>query len=296
MNQISSKAIYNERIHLAIDYISTHLAEEINLEKLSSIACFSPYHFHRVFKAITDETPHDYIERVRLERAANKLFLHPNKSVTEIAEECGYSSVSLFSRSFKKHYSISPRHFFRKHVHDFHSQNNIQEADKPRGVNNDLSSIKITQLPDYYIIYVETLDGYRSGIPHSWNRLGKYASVHGLFTSETLFIGLPFDNPGITPLKKCRYRACITVSEEYCSNVRDVKRSVIRGGRYAIYHFRGSREEISDGYAFLYGEWLPQSGFIPDDKPLLEIYPPELHSDTYFEILEYDIALPVNPL
>ena len=56
------------------------------------------------------------------------------------------------------------------------------------------------------------------------------------------------------------------------------------------------KKDISDAYAFMYGGWLPQSGYMPDEKPLLEIYPPELHTECHTGLLEYEIALPVIPL
>jgi len=104
----SSLETYNERIHQVVDYISEHLSDELTLEDLASVACFSSFHFHRIFTFTTGETPHDFIERLRLEKAANKLCTMPNKSVSDIAAECGYNSISSFSRAFKKYHKISP--------------------------------------------------------------------------------------------------------------------------------------------------------------------------------------------
>ena len=65
---------------------------------------------------------------------------------------------------------------------------------------------------------------------------------------------------------------------------------------YAIYHFKGRREDITSAYALMYGAWLLQSGYIPDEKPSLEIYPLTMMSDRVQDTLEYDIALPVVPM
>jgi len=61
---------YEKRVNTVIDYIREHLSGELSLAELARVAAFSPFHFHRVFKALTDETlfrrPH---EPARSERA-----------------------------------------------------------------------------------------------------------------------------------------------------------------------------------------------------------------------------------
>lgn len=291
---VYSQQLYTEKIHRAIDYITGHLSEEITLEQLSNEACFSPFHFHRIFTAHIGETPRDFIERIKLERAANNLFLRPHKTISEIAIECGFSSASTFTRAFKKYYTIPPREFIEKHIHDFHSLNVYH----PRSLNAIKVShyIKIERLPAVHVAYHQTLNGYATGIPKSWNKLLSIATFKGLINDETRFIGVPYDNPGITPKEKCRYRACISVDQDISITRGEVKTTDLEGGNYAIFHFKGKRENISDAYGYIYGDWLPQSGYIPDNIPLLELYPPALHTQCYTELLEYDIALPVTLL
>jgi len=60
-----------------LDYIEKNLSEKLTLEKLAGIANFSAYHFHRLFKAFVGETLFQFIQRVRLERAADVLVNHP---------------------------------------------------------------------------------------------------------------------------------------------------------------------------------------------------------------------------
>jgi AraC family transcriptional regulator len=296
MNKTSSRQAYSERIHLVIDYISEHLSEDISLEKLAAVACFSPFHFHRIFSAFTGETPREYMERVKLEKAANRLCLMPHKSVSEIAFECGYTSASSFSRSFKKHHGISPSVFLEKHRENFHSLNVWAEKKPPIYQAEDFATVRIRNLPPLHVAYLQTLNGYSDGIPKSWKQLLRYMKRHDLMEPDAWYVGMPFDNPGITPQAKCRYRACLSINHSFVQTKGEIKTADLEGGKYAMYPFKGRREDISDAYAFLYGGWLPQSGYIPDEKPLLEIYPPELHQVHYTEILEYEIALPVIPL
>jgi AraC-like DNA-binding protein len=93
---------YRNCLHRVLDYINDNLAEELHLESLADVAGFSPFHFHRIFSSMIGESPREYIERLRLERSANFLFMHPEKTITNIALECGFSSHAAFARSFKK--------------------------------------------------------------------------------------------------------------------------------------------------------------------------------------------------
>ncbi|HNW52327.1 MAG TPA: GyrI-like domain-containing protein, partial [Prolixibacteraceae bacterium] len=63
-----------------------------------------------------------------------------------------------------------------------------------------------------------------------------------------------------------------------------------------IFHFKGGRSDINKVYSFIYGEWLIQSGYIPDDKPTIEFYPPEMYLTCSNDVPEYTIALPVTIL
>jgi len=291
-----SQKEYTERIHQAIDYINKHLSEEINLDILADAVCFSPFHFHRIFSAIMGETPRDLIERLRLERAANYLFTRPNDSVTDIAFNCGFSAISSFSRAFKKHFGISPSEYFKKHKEDFHSLYISENRRKINRNKKNVSKVEIKFLPPMHIAYCESLDGYGKGIMHSWMNLNRYADARDLIKSDTIHLGLPLDNPSITPIHKCRYRACIVVPNELVLKRGEIRTDDIEGGKYAVYHFKGKVSDISSAYETFYGTWLPNSGYIPSDRLLIEIYPHGLHRNFHSATFEYDIAMPIEPL
>ena len=64
---------YQERILRVMTHVQMHLDESLDLEELARVACFSSFHFHRVFAAMTGETIADHVRRLRLERAALEL-------------------------------------------------------------------------------------------------------------------------------------------------------------------------------------------------------------------------------
>src|SRR6266436_152113 len=95
---------YHDRVNRVLDYIGEHLDGELSLTRLSGIACFSPFHFHRIFQSVTGETLNSHVRRVRLERAAVLMKASPQKRVTDIALETGFGGTAEFSRAFKNQF------------------------------------------------------------------------------------------------------------------------------------------------------------------------------------------------
>lgn len=291
-----SEIEYQKRINNVKDYIQAHLSETINLESMAIKAYFSPFHFHRIFVAITGETPNNYITRLRLEKAANMLFVQLNATITDIAFKCGFSSLAVFSRSFKNHFGISASSFAEKHIGDYHSLNRPQQKAVYIKEQFDFSKITIKKLPALNLVCARTSNGYGRGIVKLWEKVIKFSSFNDLIKEDTKYIGIPFDNPGITPENKCRYSACISVPDEFEYNGAEISTLKIEEGKYAIYHFLGKEEGISEAYSYIYGKWLPESGYVHHKDYILELYPRQqgIASDT--TIFEYDIALPVKQL
>ena len=97
---------YLGRIERVIDHVYAHFGEELGVDELADVAAFSRFHFHRVFASVVGETVSDFVKRVRLERAAARLVDHPEESVTEVAMATGFSSPSVFARSFKERFGV----------------------------------------------------------------------------------------------------------------------------------------------------------------------------------------------
>ena len=90
-----------ERLLPILVYIQTHLEEELSLETPATRAALSPFHFHRLFRGTIGETLKQYIQRLRLERAAYQLKIH-KASIIDIAFGLGYHSHETFSRAFRR--------------------------------------------------------------------------------------------------------------------------------------------------------------------------------------------------
>ena len=73
------------------------------------MAGFSPFHFHRLFKSLAGETLNDYVQRARLEKAANLLVSRPNdRGILAVGVACGFSGGAVFSRAFRTRFGLSP--------------------------------------------------------------------------------------------------------------------------------------------------------------------------------------------
>jgi len=101
---------YKGRILRVLAHIQEHLDEPLELEALARVACFSSFHFHRIFAAMTGETIADHVRRLRLERAATEL-RSGGKPVIQVALDASYEAHEAFTRAFKAAYKVSPAEF-----------------------------------------------------------------------------------------------------------------------------------------------------------------------------------------
>ena len=101
--------LYN-RLLRGKDFLDSFHAEELQLKEVARIACVSPYHFHRLFREVFGETPNQYLQRKRLERA-RELLASTERGVTEISLDVGFESSTSFSALFRRTYGFSPREY-----------------------------------------------------------------------------------------------------------------------------------------------------------------------------------------
>lgn len=103
------------QIKPAITYMETNMAEKITLEELSEVTHLSTIHFSRVFKAVSGFSPMDFLNQMRVRKAA-QLLLKTDKTIMEIAMDTGFNDGNYFSRFFKKCLSVTPSEFRKKYI------------------------------------------------------------------------------------------------------------------------------------------------------------------------------------
>jgi AraC family transcriptional regulator len=94
------------RLEIAREYLHGNATRQISLEDIAREACISRYHLHRIFKRVFQQTPHSYLTALRLARARS--LLEHGSTVTDVALDVGFHSVSAFSRIFHARYGCPP--------------------------------------------------------------------------------------------------------------------------------------------------------------------------------------------
>lgn len=299
---------YISRINKVMDYIEANLEEEMTLEGLAGVACFSKYHFSRIFHAMTGESLFQFINRVRLEKAAMFLISDPGKSVTDIAFQCGFSDISVFSRNFKTNFKMSPAEFRKNKFSNNHqmlskhSQRNERvipyycsetQQLKWRSSMKLNQSIEVKTLPDMTVAYVRYTGPYKGDstlFEGLFSKLFGWAGPKGLIGDpDQKTIIIYHDDPEITEDLKLRTSVCVTVPPDTKVDG-EIGKMKIDGGLYAIGRFKVKGDEFQQAWDMMCGKWLPESAYLPDDKPCFEMYPEEMKDGIH----TVDICVPVK--
>jgi AraC family transcriptional regulator len=311
-------AEYRARINRVIDYIEANIGRELSLRELAGVAHFSPFHFHRLFSAMVGETLSGFIQRIRLEKAAAKLATDPQKSITEVAFEYGFSSSSVFARAFKDSFGMSASQWRSKigkaesklsqavsklrqdfEVEPFYTQSiNKQEWRVTMKETNLKANVEVKDMPEVPVVYVRHIGPYKGDqelFASLFNKLMTWAGPRGLLRfPETKLLVIYHDDPEITDESRLRIDACITVPAD--TKVEgEIGKSTIPAGKYAIAHFEITPDQYQDAWNAVYGGWLPTSGYQPADGPCYELYlnDPKDHPEGKHIV---DIYAPVKPL
>jgi len=271
---------YVGRINRVIDYVRENLAGDLRLESLAQVARFSPFHFHRVFKSIIGETLNDYIRRLRAQRAAGQLIHNPTLSITQIAVGCGYSSPSAFAREFRQRFGVSASQFraggqeslvrLRREMEEQGAEF-VNPLDKGTIRTEMEIEIDVRELEPMHVAYVRHVGPYQE-IGAAFERLMRWAGPRRrLWTPNTRILGVYHDNPDITPVEHLRAEACITVPEGTKTRG-DISPLTIPGGTFAVAHVEIDETQYGEAWDRLICDWLPQSGYQPDERMCFEMY------------------------
>lgn len=107
---ISKQKEYIDKFMNICNYINVHCTEDLSLDKMAALAGYSKYHFTRLFKQFTNISFYKYINLKRI-AIAEKLLVDSNISVTDVALQSGFTSLSAFIRMFKLVNNCTPSDF-----------------------------------------------------------------------------------------------------------------------------------------------------------------------------------------
>ena len=269
----STEQDYQQRIVRTLVFIEEHLDDALELEQVAGVACFSEFHFHRIFRGLVGESLKAYVRRLRLERAARDL-KRLDQPITDLAFNAGFESHEAFTRAFSEMFGAPPSAYRAAHRPPPLSPSGAHFEDT-LGYHlplpaSQLPAVELKDLPAMRLLFTRHVGPYAE-VGRAWGRLMSFAGMRGLFSADMKMIGLVRDDPEITQAEKVRYDACITVggSVEAQGEFGVVE---FAPSRYAVTAHRGPYEGMDTTYRQLYGGWLPSSGYEPADAPAFEQY------------------------
>jgi AraC family transcriptional regulator len=253
---------YGERIGRAGEFIRSNLDQPIDLDRLAGMACFSPWHFHRIYRAVTGETVAETYRRHRLHRAAIEL-TRGEKPVAAVARRAGFSAAAPFIRAFSAAYGTTPGEFRRQ-------RRPLGPTLVPQQETIPMSNVEIVESPEIILAALPHRGDYNK-IGSAFERLGALAGPRQLFGPEARMIGVYFDDPDV--VAQSDLRSCAGISVAPAQQIEaPLERVVIKGGTYARSVHKGPYVDLHAFYQKLFRHWMPTSGREPGDGPCFEDY------------------------
>jgi len=269
---------YQKRINKALAFIDRNLDSELSLSKISKIAFYSPYHFHRLFKAACGETVTEYITRKRIEKAASILINDKRAVISEIYAKFGFNSNSTFTKTFKKFYGVSPSKFKKLNLNEYSKISKIESKNGQKypvfeeyicNINQHLkwinmnANIQVKNMPLMKLAYVSHSGSFKS-IGKAYQKIINWGEVNNIITSENFEkITIYHDNPKISTITKTRTSACIIVEDEKMVNG-DIHYMTNSSGNCVVGRFEIAFSEFEKAWDGVF-VWLTEKGYEVDD-------------------------------
>lgn len=290
-NPESFRKEYLARIHRAQDWIERHLGEDLALEEIAREACFSPFHFHRIFTTVTGESLYQFILRLRVERAAAQLCQNEDVPVSQIALDLGFSSASTFARAFQAQFGLSASEFRKKCKADSKQWKDsefgnaylvqtVESTETRKKIMNAMPHVRPTLLEVRalsattvaYVRHIGPYAGDNDLFKRLFGQIYAWAGPRGFLQRPgTEMLCVYHDNPEITEDDKLRLSVGITVPVGTATQA-PLATMEIGAGKYVCARFELLNHEYPAAWGYVMGEWMPASGYQPDDRPCYEAY------------------------
>src|SRR5215471_4657419 len=282
---------YAQRINRVIDYLR---------ENLAKVACFSEFHFHRIFSAVSGETLNNFTNRLRLEKAA-RLLRYSDQSLTAIALDCGFSSSATFSRAFRQVYDTSPRQF-RKSGGEIKKSKICKELFSGQEYLLPMSAeekraafpVRLIDVPERQVAYIRVTKAFEMDrVLAALKTMIEWAKSQDIFSQGTLF-GMSQDDPHVTPKHLYRNEVCLASSSPF-ECMEGMSKLKMPAMRYAATRVSGDIRKVTTATDYLFRGWLINSDYEPEHAPGLEVFL-DKEKATDWSHFELDLCIPVRKL
>ncbi len=278
----TTHAIYIQRINEIFRYIDEHLSEDLPLAKVAEIAHYSPYHFHRIFKYLTSEPLHAYVNRRRLEKSALDL-RHKNITITEMAYKYGFGDITSYSRAFKRHFGVSPTNYKSRYrnkvgkkcqVDSKYSQSSTEYQQYLCIIDQLIqwiqmnAKIDIKELPPMHLAY-STCIGVKN-IEQAFHSILKWTNANGLMEETTRFVRIFHDSFKVTAPEKVRMSAGVLLSGPAVTEG-VISQTTLAGGKCIVGRFEIEPKDFEKAWTGLF-IWMSEQGYLKAEKDPFEVY------------------------
>ena len=288
---------YAQRIDRVIDYLRGNLHRQVKLEELAKVACFSEFHFHRIFGAVSGETLNNFTNRLRLEKAA-RLLRYSDKSLTDIALDCGFSSSATFSRAFRSGYETSPSQF--RKTGEIKKSKICKELFDDQGYDLPMSAeekraafpVRLIDIPERQVAYIRVTNAFQEDkVLAALKTMIEWAKSQDIFSQGILF-GMTVDDPHVTPKHLYRYEVCLASSLPF-ECMEGMSKLKMPAMRYAVTKVSGDLRKVATAWDYIYRNWLINSAYEPEHAPALEVFL-EKENALDWSHCELELCLPVR--
>jgi len=268
---------YSQRIDNVCQYISQHLSDDLNVEKLSKVACFSKFHFHRIFTEYTGITVSKFILMARLKQASYQLVYQKELAIIDVALQANFENPESFSRAFKKVFAQTPSQFRQKPQWQTWHQKLLLTKKIDQDPTMTKKLIKELNVEIVYFNEAKVAVLAHCGSPtllnHSISRFIEWRKSTNLSPVDKCnTYGVAYDDPATTKAEDFRFDICAEVNTNVPENIQGVVNKIIPAGRCAKIRHLGSHNAMDDKIRMLYQQWLPDSGEELRDFPVFFHY------------------------
>ncbi|MGC5701668.1 AraC family transcriptional regulator [Pseudomonas sp. NFXW11] len=248
---------YAQRLEPVLRWLASHADSDPDLHHLADLACMSAYHFHRIYRAMLGETLNATVQRLRMHLAAAAL-AESQDSLADVAMRAGYESGAAFNRAFSSVFGLPPGRYRTQSSRPYDPE---EQAMYP---------ISIETLPAITLATLTHQGSYQE-IGPVFTRVFMLAASRGLMGPDSRGFGVYFNDPEQVPLEQLRSLAGVVVAAD-AELGDELQRFAIPAGRHAVLTHVGPYNEMGKAYAWMFSQWLPDSGLNTADFPMFEEY------------------------
>lgn len=267
-------------IHQAVQFIDSHLQDDVTVADIASAAGYSLFHFVRTFNKVTHHTPYDYLMRRRLSEAALAL-AHSERKIIDIALDFCFHSPEVFSRAFKRMFHLQPSQYRNVDVVDPRFVFSPKTLPYLQYIcEGDLLLPSLIQRQPVKVFgLMIRMDAGRQGVRQLWESLEheisdlKALPRYGIYTYTDDWQ----KNGGF-------YMAAVELEISNFEAPALVMRS-LPAGEYAAFNHQGSLDNLVYTQDFIYQTWLPKSGMRLAQPLEIDFYAQNMEDNTPSQVL-----------